>query len=195
MSEDVDAIRSALNKLDVNTLFSDSMDESDLINACITFLMNNGYKIIKPFNYSYNNVKRVDDLIGFFYAIYAKYHPNEFSVCRRKQLLDRNIAKHFIKARMNTSGISKECALKECAEIIEAVFMFEDKFKFEVPINFGLFGQDSLGWVTEKAVWLLNKARNEKIQNEISGMYDDEDDVTVGYKNLDKLIKKLEMEK
>ena len=56
----------------------------------------------------------------------------------------------FVKARM-VKGINRERAMDECAEMVEILFKYEERFKFKYPVvSIGILGQGKLKWVTDK---------------------------------------------
>jgi hypothetical protein len=196
MKKSVENIRSAITKAEAGNLFGDA--ENELIDACIEFLKEEGFRVIEPSNYTYNKIKKVDDLIELFYILHKKYHPSNVAVYRPKLAVDRKTAKRFLESRMESSGLSKKFALRECAEIISVIFEFEEKFKFDSPINFSILGQAKLGWVTEKAIYLLNnrenlrRKRNDKaVQEKLEVMYDSEPDEDIGYPNLAETLERI----
>jgi len=143
-----------------SSVFGSDSEYNSLIEACKEFLIYKGYKIIEPINYTYN-IKKPDDVIYLFYALSDSKHPelmNNF----RNMAKDRKIASLFVKARMEASSINKKEALKECAEIIITIFEYEGEFNFNTPLVFGMLGQKKLGWITDKAVQIINKKKQNK---------------------------------
>lgn len=156
MSEDnlIINIRKAVSISDQNSLFSGGCN-TQLIDACTEYLKDNGYKIVKLPKYIYT-VKSLDELIAFFYSMMELKHPGTISDYRNIAE-NRAIAKRFVKARIVVSGFNKKEAFDECAEIIRTVFNYENEFKFKHKMTFRLFGQDKFGWVTDKAIQIINK--------------------------------------
>lgn len=176
------------------TLFlNDDPKFEKLEQACIDYLIYKGYKIVKPIESKYN-VKKFDDLIHLFYAFSDKQHP-ELMNNYRNLAKDRKIASLFVEARMAVSGINKNKAMNECAEIIETIFTNEKDFNFEIPITFGILGQVNCGWITDKAVQIINKKKlnseNERRKELIASMDEKYDAEVVSFGDLDKILKNL----
>lgn len=137
------------------TLFRDA---GGLIEACKDFLVGNGYRIYDPLR-EYKNIKKLDDLIDFFYSSLLINHQ-ELNISYRSTVKDRQIAKLFIKSRMAVSNISRAQAISECVTIIRIVIKYEEEFHFNRLPDFTVFGQDSYGWVTQKAIDIMSKEKN-----------------------------------
>jgi len=196
VKKNYDDIKMAIIRAEAGNLFGNATDE--LVEACVEFLRGSGFKIIEPFNYTYKRIKKIDDLIELFYALHKKYHPSDVNLYRPKLVIDRSTAKRFLGSRMEAGNLSRKFALFECAEIINSIFEFEKEFRFESPINFSILGQAKLGWVTEKAVYLLNnrealrnKINHKQMQDKLEKMYDSEKDEDIGYKDLDGILERI----
>jgi len=177
-----------------NDIFSDEPDYEDLIVACKEFLIYMGYKVVNPIECSYN-VKKLDDLIHLFYRLSDTKHP-ELINSYRDIAKDRILAKRFIESRIEASNINKKEAIKECAEIINAIFRHEEEFNFEIPITFGVLGQKNCGWITDKAIQIINKKklnseeeRREELIDAFEKIYNEEEDN--GFGDLNDILKKL----
>ena len=154
-------IREAVLAADQSTLFENA-DINPLIKSCIEYIRFNGYKVTKLPKYI-DTVKSLDDLIGLFYSILEFKYPEYINEYRNVDE-NRSIAKLFVKARKEASGFSEKQALNECAEIIRTVFNYAHEFNFKNKPTFRMFGQDKSGWVTDKAIQIMN--RNLEIENE-----------------------------
>lgn len=143
-------------------------DYSELVKVCREFLEKRGYKTIRC-RYTYPKIKKSTDLIELFDALFTRNHPDLIAPYRKKSV-DRTIAKRFVDARTKASNSSKEQALLECAEIISTIFKYESEFKFTMPLSFGMLGQEKCGWITDKAIQLMNqrKAREDEIRAEVA---------------------------
>jgi len=143
-----------LEYLDSTELFARSTDGIE--RACSAFLKHKCYSIKKvEYDYSGKPIKDIQDLIDYFYGLMYKYHPGEAVYRNREQ--DLSIALAFVEARQEADGITKEAALKQCAALIQIVFEEEPRFKFNIPLNFSIFGQKQCGWITEVAVRIMNE--------------------------------------
>lgn len=148
--DDLEAVLVAAKQ---TTITGPNFDPID--NLCIEFLRERGYSVIKPTHYPLK-VTKLDDIINLFYLLFNKHYPT-FAAPYNSEARDRKIAKLFIESRMKADGISRTKALEQCAAIIETVFKNKDSFNFDPYPTFGVFGQQKLGWITEKALGFVNK--------------------------------------
>lgn len=186
-------IRSAVSESDQTNLFAEGKT-TQLVKACIEYLKFSGYKVIQLPKYIYT-VKSLDDLISFFYSMLELKHPGHVSDYRNIAE-NRAIAKRFVEARSKASGVSKKEALNECAEIIRTVFNHEYDFNFKHKMTFRLFGQDKFGWVTDKAIQIINKnlevGYEELAEKRREEMIDAQDKKDIGFGDLQEILDKLE---
>lgn len=162
----LDNIRKALLSKDQRSLFVDSSD-SELIEACIGYLKHLGYKIVEKPNYNFN-VNDLKSLVSYFYSLLDNSFKQESAPSSYRNFgRDLRIAKEFVKSRKIASGFNDELAIKECAQIIKVFFDHIDEFHLTVPVKFELFGQAKMGWITEKAVQILQGTSME-VDNTIS---------------------------
>lgn len=177
-----------------NDIFNVDVNYTPLISACKEFLIYKGYKVVDPIEHTYS-VKKLDDLIHLFYVLSDTNHPDLMNNYRDLDK-DRILAKRFIESRVEISNINKEEALKECAQIIDVIFKYEEEFNFDVPITFGVLGQKNCGWITDKAIQIINRERinkrnerRDKIIAEFEEIYNKEQDN--GFGDLNEILKNL----
>ena len=105
------------------------------------------------------DVDSIPKLVSYFYSrLYRKY-PNRMAIPNYAR--DNSIAKQLVQSRMQ--GVNEKVAMQECVDIVDVIFDSEEEFDFQHPIkDIGILGQSKLGWVTEKAVSLLNRRREEE---------------------------------
>jgi len=135
---------------------------------CEEFLKAQGYSIGKPHQYPLP-IKQIDDLLKQWYTGIRPKFPNHlWSHSDEKQ--DRAIAKAFVERRAKEDCISRETALQQCGLIIQTVLDRPDVFRFETAPTFGIFGQAEMGWITDRAIEIINKriADYEAIETEKS---------------------------
>jgi len=129
---------------------------------CKEYLRFLGYKIIEPIEPKYTNVKNTKDLVQLFYALVDYHYPQAVGYYRNIKK-DMKIAKDFVQSRMDASSITKKEALQECSLIIETLFKNSSEFNFDGPVsNFGIFGQQKMGWVTEKIIRIIHDKNKEQ---------------------------------
>lgn len=167
MAENLDALVKNIEKGTASyynmDLFVDRSDK-ELIVACKEFLKCAGYRIIDPIDDKIN-VSTTKDLVDLFYDLKKHSHPEKCSVYRN-MVLDLRSVKLFVEARMAAGNIIKKQALKECALIIRTLFVHEKEFKFKYPITLTSLGQKKAGWITEKALEIINKNLYNKRERE-----------------------------
>lgn len=184
------------DQLDVGFL---EPDPKKVAKVCKGFLIFMGYKVVDPIEKTFN-VKNINDLITLFYAYLDYKHP-ELADSHRNIKKDRAIAKRFLEARMEIGNLNKEYALDECAGIIKTIFDREPEFNFTIPLSFEIFGQQALGWITKKAVELMNaekETKQQKIIEQIQDRHiqkylDTHGEESLGF-DVDELLKKLDKE-
>jgi hypothetical protein len=164
---------------------------------CVEFLKGQGYSVRPPMGYPVE-ITKLDDLITVFYGHLRNiYEPHLLPYSNDKR--DRAVAKSFVEGRMETDMVSRHAALQQCALIIETIFKHPEIFKFETPPTFGILGQKGMGWVTDRAVQLINKAITKDQEISLMKAVDNmtkkiEENCQMGY-SLDELVaiqKKLE---
>lgn len=125
------------------------------VEACAKFLKGQGFSIREPMAYP-DKIIKLDDLLTVFYESVRGLYPSNF-VPYYNMKKDRTLAKRFVENRMEHDGVDRINALQQCGLIIQAVFDHPEVFKFDTPPTFGIFGQNEMGWVTERAIQLMNK--------------------------------------
>jgi len=175
------------------TLFGSENPPFELLeDACVEFLKYKGYKIVKPL--SRFDVKRLDDLIYLFYAYSDLKHPELINNYRNLSR-DRALAKYFVTAREEASNMCRKAAMDECAEIIATIFEHEVEFNFKIPLTFSVLGQKNCGWITEKAIQIMNKKRMNKDEERrealIASLDKKYDAEPGGFEDLDEILKNL----
>jgi len=153
----LDKLFVAISDLNQPSIFG-SKTKEDVHEACVNYLKYNGYRIIYPVEAIRKKIVTVDLLIDYFYAKLSKLHSESESVYVHRGR-DLGIAKAFIDSRVQSTGFSRLEAIKECVCIIDTVFEFEDEFNFKYNLNFSMFGQANQGWITAKALEIMDRER------------------------------------
>lgn len=138
----------------VGSLFDGRSAEKKIEDAK-ALLEENGYLVRGPLILK-KSVKGPADLVKFFYDRLAFYNPDMVMYYSGSRKRDLDLAKKFIDARQN-SGVSKARAIGECCEIIENLFKYESKLGLNFKVtSMSVLGQDSLGWITDKLIDIIN---------------------------------------
>lgn len=137
----------------------------DLIEQkCIEYLKASGYKVIKRVESTYKSVKNTNDLVELFYNLVDYHYPSSVGYYRNTSK-DRKLAKNMVINRMNATNISKKEALEECALLVESLFKYADELNLDnTPTNFGIFGQEKMGWLTDKLGRLLLEKEKQRLK-------------------------------
>ena len=76
-------------------------------------------------------------------------------------MLDMQMISRLVKSRMAT-GLGEKASIQECISIIDTIFNYEEEFRFKYPImDATILGQDKLGWVTAKALKLMDDKKRD----------------------------------
>jgi len=121
---------------------------------CVKFLKGQNYSVRPPINYP-AKITKLDEIISMFYGFLSNtYQKHLLPPSNVKR--DRAVAKALVEKRMEADKISRYDAMQQCALIVKTVLMTPEVFKFESPPTFGVFGQAEMGWVTERAIRIIN---------------------------------------
>ena len=156
-----------------------------------------GYKVSDPAVVN-DKVVTIFDLRNYFYMRLWNKYPN-----RQAHHIEGNIKnemrvfKLFVESREKT-GLNRYKAIQECVEIIDTIFDHAEKFKFNKPIDLRVLGQGKAGWITQKAILIMNDEHQERQKREIQEMidkYDEEFEIDLNEKanELDMLLAKMEV--
>ena len=190
----LDTIFIAISDLNQANIFG-SKTKEDVIEACVNYLKYNGYRIIFPVETIKKRITTIDSLIDYFYAKLSKHHSECESVYVHRGR-DLGIAKAFIDSRIKSTGFSRFEAIKECVCIIDIVFEFEDEFNFKYNFNFSMFGQANQGWITAKALEIMDRERLKYEESKLDELHakilSTHDQNKIGWDNMEELIAKFD---
>lgn len=190
----LDTIFIAISDLNQANIFG-SKTKEDVIEACVNYLKYNGYRIIYPVEAIRKKIINIELLIDYFYAKLSKLHSESESVYVHRGR-DLGIAKAFIDSRIQSTGFSKLEAIKECVCIIDTVFEFEEEFNFKYNLNFSMFGQANQGWITAKALEIMDRERLKYEESKLDELHAKilatHDQNKIGWNNMEELIAKFD---
>jgi len=109
-----------------NALFFDE-DEA------VRFLRERGYRVIKEEYPEGSCVTTIPQLVQFFYARRRFYNPDRKFPESIDMVSDRTYIGGFVKSREKL-GLNRKTAVKECAQIIDALFKYEDLLGLKEPV-------------------------------------------------------------
>ena len=128
---------------------------------CVEFLKGLGYIVISPSSLEHTSVKTPTSLVDLFYSMLQYHNQSRKIHYSRATKKDISLAKKFIKSRQDVCG-NKNQALRECASIVKCVVENEDLFGFSEPLHsFDCFGNDTMKWVTDRAISIINGENEE----------------------------------
>lgn len=189
-------LKDAVLASDQTTIFNSKHIVQNINEACVAYLRFYGYKVTPPNKFDVK-IDSIDDLIYHFYSLLNNNtdgYATSFNLAR-----DRAIAKRFVEARVATTGASKAYVLEECGEIVNTIFANKEEFiNPKYPFDFGIFGNNKMKWLTDKAIKIMNKKLRDKHEEDAEVLrqkaldnYKDE----AGFGDLDDILKRMEEEK
>jgi len=159
-------------------------------------LIKAGYKIVEPLvvNESVNNLSK---LLNYFYMRLFTMYPGKQLTTIKNFQKDMKLISKFVEARK--VNMNEQAAIQECVAIIDAIFDYSWEFNFKQPITIGVLGQVKSGWITEKAIFILNRELVKKDEEEVERRmkevedgYEEKVDVKKTADRLDKILAKME---
>jgi hypothetical protein len=105
----------------------------------------------------------------------------------------------FVEA-IEKRGLNRSRAIQRGVEIIDVIFNNEEEFNFRNPIDIRVLGQGKSGWITGKAIDILNRKSEKRAEAEMRKKADELEDELMqdleisAYvnKNLDKILAEME---
>lgn len=155
-----------------------------------------GYKVSDPICVD-EKVRTVENLRNYFYMRLWKKYPHRQSYHVDMGLdKERRLFNLFVGSR-EVTGLSKLNAIQECVAIIDIIFDHEEEFGFRDPIDVRVIGQGKAGWITRKALFILNRKVQEAMHQKFNRMvekYEQEEKINLEDKasELDSLLADME---
>ena len=143
--------------------------ENTQIEAAKQILLEAGYKVTKP--EVTTKVSTVKGLKDYFYnRLYQKY-PDRLADRVPNVQMDMRFAKLFFESRIRSGDVGDAVAFQDCVDVIDVIFDHEKEFMFKYPImDISILGQGKLGWITQKAIELLNKEKTKAMARKTEEM-------------------------
>ena len=172
----------------------DTTPEKIRIEEAKKILIEVGYKIVEPLMVN-ENVNNLPKLLNYFYMrLFTKYPDKQLTTIKNFQK-DMKLIKKFVESRK--VNMNEQAAIQECIAIIDTIFDHEEEFNFKQSITIGILGQAKSGWITEKAIFILNsrlekerEGEAERKIEEIENSY--EVDLGERASKLDKILARME---
>lgn len=157
-----------------------------------------GYKVSDPVVVD-DKILTLKDLRNHFYkCLWSKYPNRQSHYLEGSWKSELRIFKLFVEAR-ESSGLNRFNAIQECVRIINTIFEYSDQFNFKNPIDIRVLGQDKSGWITQKALFIINsqyaksqEQETDELVNKIDEDYTNRIDLKSKASELDALLSKME---
>ncbi len=151
--KNLDILISKVKQLDAPSFLNDKLPEKEVEVACVNFLKSLGYKVANKARP--RQIKNLDELVNFFYNLMDYYHNDVCALVANRQK-DRTLFTRFISNRQLELKCSFEDGIQDCANIINALFVYESELDLTLPIGTWVFGSDKCKWITDKVISMLN---------------------------------------
>lgn len=154
-----------------------------------------GWQVTEPILVN-NKVITLKDLRNYFFMrLWTKY-PNRYKYYVDNIKNEFRLLRFFVESR-EEKGLNKFNAIQQCVAIIDAIFDYEEEFNFKTPIDIRVIGQAKAGWITEKALQLVNnnllKSREKEAERRIAEMEDNREiNLKEKAKELDEMLANME---
>jgi len=131
----------------------------------------------------------------FFMRLWSKY-PNRYKYYVDNIKNEFRMMRLFVESR-ESKGLNRFNAVQQCVAIINTIFDHEEEFNFKNPIDIRVVGQAKAGWITEKALQIVNnkllKEREKEAERRIAEMESNTKiDLRERARELDDLLAKME---
>ena len=101
----------------------------------------------------------------FFMRLWTKYPGRQTDYYENWQQ-EMRMMRLFVEA-IELRGLNKSNAIQRGIEIIDIIFNHEEEFRFKNPISIRVLGQGKSGWITGKAIEILNNRLEKRIEAEL----------------------------
>ena len=125
----------------------------------------NGYAVTEPRIVNERVVTLKDLRNYFFMRLWTKYPGRQTHYYENWQQELRMI-RLFVES-IELRGLSRSNAIQRGIEIIDTIFNYEEEFRFKNPIDIRVLGQGKAGWITGKAIEIMNKQLEKRIESEM----------------------------
>ena len=177
-----------------NALIPESFLLDNVLVKCSTLLVKNNYAVIKKPRAALK-VKDTKGLVDLYYHILSA--TTDITPYRNDKI-DITIAKRLVKHIQESTGLNHELSIVKCINIVEGLFLYKKQLNLnpESMTTFKVFGQDRLGWITEKIVYLLNKEAHDQARliaraDVATEVYAKKHNIQFGWDDLEELANKL----
>jgi len=189
------ALEKALEEMKAgNPLIPESFLLDNVLTKCRDLLVRNNYAVIKKPRTALK-VKDIKGLVDLYYYI---LNATTDLTPYRDDKIDLTTAKRLVKHVQSSTGLDYELAIVKCINIVEGLFRYKKQLNLnpEIMTTFKVFGQDRLGWITEKIVYLLNKEAHDEARlisraDADADAYVKRHNIKFGWEDLEELANKI----
>jgi len=154
-----------------------------------------GWQVTEPILVNDKVITMKDLRNYFFMRLWTKY-PNRYKYYVDNIKNEFRLMRFFVESR-EEKGLNKFNAIQQCVAIIDVIFDYEEEFNFKTPIDIRVVGQAKAGWITEKALQIVNnnllKSREKEAERRIADMEDNREiNLKEKAKELDEMLANME---
>lgn len=155
-----------------------------------------GYKVIEPILINERIITLLDLRNYFFMRLWKKYPDRQKYYVHAALNRELHVFRLMVEAREKT-GLNRFNAVQECVAIVDVIFDHEEEFGFKNPIDLNVLGQAKAGWITQKALAILNSKLRAGLDQAVDKLIETRDkerkiDLRAKSLELDELLKKME---
>lgn len=154
-----------------------------------------GWQVTEPILVN-GKVITLKDLHNYFFMrLWTKY-PERYKYYVSNIKNELRMIRLFVESREKV-GLNRFNAIQQCVAIIDVIFNHEKEFNFKKPIDIRVIGQAKAGWITERALQIVNnkllKQREQDAERKIEEIENNTKiDLREKAKKLDELLAKME---
>jgi len=126
-----------------------------------------GYVVVDYPIIGNEKVITLTDLRNYFYARLWQKYPGRRSQHRENPAYELRMIRLFVES-LEDRGFNRMKAVQYGVDIIDTIFTHETEFSFKMPIAMRVLGQGKSGWITSKAIEILDKKYDKRRELEIS---------------------------
>lgn len=131
-----------------------------------------GYQVTEPILVN-DKVITLKDLRNYFFMHLWTRYPDRYKYYVDNIKNEYRLVRLFVESR-EEKGLNKFNAIQQCVAIIDTIFDHEKEFNFKNPIDIRVIGQAKSGWITEKAIQIINntllKSKEREVEHKIEEM-------------------------
>jgi len=113
-----------------------------------------------------SNITNIPELRSYFNKkVWSKSYDHQTHWMEGNIEQELRAFRLFVEAR-EESGLNRFNAIQQCVAIIDTIFEHVDEFHFNRPIDIRIVGQGKAGWITQKALLIMNDIDQKQKESE-----------------------------